>query len=133
MNVLVTWLVLAAAVWITGAVLPGVRVRGFVGALVTAAIFGLMNWAIGWLLFVLIGVGTLGLGFLLAFVTRWLVDAILLKLTAALTTRLEVRSFAWALVAALVMSGVGTALEYVVRPEAAVETTDTSAPAEVHL
>jgi len=122
MHLLISWLLLSVAVWITGLILPGFRVRGFFGAVVVAAIFGLLNLFLGWLLFVLIGIGTLGLGFLFAFITRWIVDAILLKITDAFTERLEIRSFGWALAAALIMSLVGTVGEYALqnaRPVAA--------------
>jgi putative membrane protein len=116
MHILISWLLLSVSVWITALILPGFRVRGFGGALVVAAIFGLLNWAMGWLLFVAIGLGTLGLGFLLAFITRWIVDAILLKITDWATDRLEIRSFGWALAAALVMSLLGTAADYIFHP-----------------
>jgi len=108
MHIVITWLVLSLAVWVTSLVVPGFKVRGFGGALAVAAIFGVLNWLIGWLLFVVIGLGTLGLGFLLAFLTRWIVNAILLEITDALSDKLEIRSFGWALIAALVMSLVGT-------------------------
>lgn len=113
MHTLFSWLLLSVSVWITALILPGFRVRGFGGALVVAAIFGLLNWALGWLLFVMIGVGTLGIGFFLAFITRWIVDAILLKVTDWTTDRLEIRSFGWALAAALIMSLLGTASDYI--------------------
>jgi len=113
MHTLISWLLLSVSVWVTALILPGFRVRGFGGALVVAAIFGLLNWALGWLLFVMIGVGTFGFGFLLAFVTRWVVDAILLEITDWTTDRLEIRSFGWALAAALVMSLLGTASDYI--------------------
>jgi putative membrane protein len=112
---IVSWLVLSLAVWVAALILPGFRVRGFTGALVVGALFGLLNWFLGWLLFVLIGLGTLGLGFLLAFITRWIVDAIVLKLTDSLSSRLEIRGFRWALAGALVMSAVGTIAEYFLR------------------
>ena len=111
-HIIATWLVLSVAVWLTSVLLPGFKVRGLGGVLVVAALFGILNWALGWLLFVLIGIGTLGIGFLLAFLTRWIVDAILLKITDAMTDRLEIRSFSWALAAALVMSAVGTVAEW---------------------
>jgi putative membrane protein len=95
-------------VLITAAIVPGFVVRGLGGALLTAALFGVLNVLIGWFFFVLIGIGTLGLGFLLAFVTRWLVDAIVLKIVDGITDRLTIRSFGAAFLAALVMSGLGT-------------------------
>ncbi len=50
---------------------------------------------------------TLGIGLLLSFLTHWFVNAILLKITDALTSRLDIRSFGTALIAALVMSVLG--------------------------
>lgn len=110
-SLLVSWLVLAAIVWLTAKLLPGFSIEGLGGALMVAALFGLLNVLIGWLLFVIIGIGTLGLGFILAFITRWLVDAILLKIVDSMTDRLTIKSFGRALLAALLMSGLGTLLE----------------------
>ncbi len=100
-NLIVTWLVLALAVFVTAKAIPGVRVTGFAGSLWVAAIFGALNWLLGWLLFHVIGIATLGLGYLLAFLTAWLVNAILFKLTDAITDSLSVRSFGAAALAAL--------------------------------
>jgi putative membrane protein len=115
MELLLSWLVLSFAFWLTAVILPGFEVRGVGGAIVVAAIFGALNWLLGFLLFVVIGLGTLGLGFLLAFITRWIVMAILLKLTDAVTDRLTIRSFGVAFLAALLMSAFGALGEYVVR------------------
>ncbi|MBN1961924.1 MAG: phage holin family protein [Deltaproteobacteria bacterium] len=114
MSILISWLLLSVSVWITSRILPGFQVRNFGSAIVVAAIFGLLNWLLGWLFFVAIGLGTLGIGFLLAFITRWIVNAIMLKITDLITDRLEIRSFSWALAAALIMSLLGTVGEYVV-------------------
>ncbi|MGM0576484.1 MAG: phage holin family protein [Myxococcota bacterium] len=109
MTFLLEWLVLTFAVWITALVLPGVHVRGILGAVVVAAIFGVVNFLIGWFFWALLGIGTLGLAWLLAFVTRFVVDAIVLKITDALTDRLKIDGFGWALGAALAMAFLGTA------------------------
>ncbi len=127
MEIIVSWLLLSLAVWLTGIILPGFKVKGVIGALVAGAVFGALHWAIGWVLFVLIGIGTLGIGFILAFITRWVVDAILLKITDALTDRLEIKSFGWAFIGALVISGIGSLTEYVLQ-------TNMAGPAtEIHL
>lgn len=105
---LLSWLILAVSFWVAAALLPGVRIARFGDAVVVAAIFGLVNTLLGWILFVALGVGTLGLGFLFAFLTRWVIDAILLKLTAAVTDRIAISSFGAALACALVMSATGT-------------------------
>lgn len=104
-HLLVSWLVLSLIMLLTAALLPGFRLRGFGGALVVAALFGVLNVLIGWLLFVVIGVGTLGIGFLLAFVTRLVVDAILLKAVDGLSKSLEIDGFGWAFAGAAVISG----------------------------
>jgi putative membrane protein len=80
---------------------------------VVAAIFGILNFLLGWLLFAVLVVGTLGLGLLLSFLLHWVVNAILLKITDAFTSRLDIRSFGTALIAALVMSLLGRAGLYV--------------------
>ena len=113
MAILLSWLVMTAAFWLTARVLPGFSVKGFRGALIVAAVFGIVNWLIGWLLFVVIGVASLGIGFLLAFLTRWLVNAILLKLTDSLSSNLSIRSFPTALIGALLLSLFATLTQWV--------------------
>lgn len=113
-SLLLSWLVLSLIIAATAAIVPGVTIRGFWGVVLVAALFGVLNVAVGWLLFTIIGIGTLGLGFLLAFVTRVVVNAILLKLVDAMTTRLSIASFGHALLAAVVMSGLGTLFEWII-------------------
>lgn len=104
MGLLLSWLVMSAAFWLTSLILPGFQVKGFRGAVLVAAVFGIINWLIGWLLFGLIGVVSLGIGFLLAFLTRWLVNAILLKVTDSVSSSLSIRDFRTALLGALLLS-----------------------------
>jgi len=116
MSILLSWLILSAAFWATAELLPGFELKGGAkSALVVAAIFGVINWLIGWLLFVLLGIASLGIGFLLAFITRWIVNAILLKLTDSMSSRLNIASFKTALVAALLISLFGTIGQWLVR------------------
>jgi len=115
MSLLLSWLILSLAVWITAVVLPGFHVKSMGSAFLVAAIFGILNVLIGWLFFVIIGIATLGIGFLLAFLTRWLVNAILLKITDAITDRLTIDGFGWALIGALMISVLGTVGEALVR------------------
>jgi putative membrane protein len=111
---LLNWLVLSVAFLITAKVVPGIRLSGLWDAIVVAAIFGVLNFFLGKLLYLFIGIATLGLGFLLSFLLHWFVNAILLKITDALTSRLEVQGFGTALVGALVMSLLGRVGTYVV-------------------
>ena len=112
---LLSWLVLSFAVWVTDAVLPGFHVKSFGSAILVAAIFGILNFLLGWLLFAVFTVITLGIAWLLAFITRWIINAILLVLTDKLTDHLKIDSFGWALGGALMMSLVGTLGEWLVR------------------
>lgn len=115
MELLFSWLVLSFAVWLTDAVLPGFHVKSFGSAVLVAAIFGVLNFLLGWLLFAVLAVATLGIGLLLAFITRWIVNAILLTLTDKLTDHLTIDGFRWALGGALMMSLIGTLAEALVR------------------
>ena len=108
MSILLSWLILSLAVWLTAIILPGFHVKSFTGALGVAAIFGILNFLLGWLLFAVFTIATLGLAWLLAFITRWIINALLLKLTDSLTDELTIDSFGWALGGALLMSALGT-------------------------
>jgi putative membrane protein len=113
MGLLVSWLILSFAVWATAAVLPGFHVKNFKSALIVAAIFGLLNFFLGWLLFLVFTVATLGLAWLLAFITRWIINALLLMFTDRLSGHLKVDSFGWALGGALVISIVAAVVQWV--------------------
>lgn len=115
MQLLLSWIILSVAVWLAAEILPGVHLRSFGSAFVVAAIFGILNFFLGWLFFVVFAVGTLGIALLLAFITRWIIDAILLKITDAVSDALRIDSFGWALGAALLMSVLGTVGEWLVR------------------
>ena len=93
----------------------GLHVKSPKSALIVAAIFGLLNFLLGWLLFAVFAVATLGIAWLLAFITRWIVNAILLVITDKLTDHLKIDGFRWALAGAFMMSLVGTIGEWIVR------------------
>ncbi|WP_129642506.1 phage holin family protein [Peristeroidobacter agariperforans] len=115
MRLILSWLILSLAVWLTAAVLPGFHIKGPKSAVLVAAIFGVLNFLLGWLLFAIFTVATLGLAWLLAFITRWIINAILLVIVDKLTDHLKIDGFRWALGGALVMSLVGTLGEWLVR------------------
>jgi putative membrane protein len=115
MSLLLSWLVLSLAVWITAIVLPGFHVRDAGSAIIVAAIFGVLNFLLGWLFFTVFAILTLGIAVLLAFITRWVINAILLKVTDALTDRLTIDSWGWAFGGALMMSAIGTLGEWLIR------------------
>jgi putative membrane protein len=115
MRLILSWLILSLAVWVTGALLPGFHLKNTKSALLVAAIFGLLNFLLGWLLFVILSVATLGLAWLLAFITYWLINAILLVVTDKLTDHLKIDGFGWALLGALVISATATLAEWLLR------------------
>ena len=113
MSLLLSWIILSLAFYVTAAVLPGFHIRSFGGAFVVAAIFGLLNFFLGWLLFTVFAIATLGIALLLAFITRLIVNAILLVITDKVSDALDIDGFKWALGGALmisVLSAVGDAL-----------------------
>ncbi|RAL24942.1 phage holin family protein [Lujinxingia litoralis] len=115
MGILLSWLVLTIAVWVTALLLPGFRIKGFGSAIFVAALFGVLNFLLGWLFFTIFAIGTLGLAVLLAFITRWIINAIILKIVDGITDKVTIDSFGWALGAALVMSGAGSLAEWGLR------------------
>jgi putative membrane protein len=111
-RLLIRWAVIAAAVAVASAVVSGVTIHGGIGGvLVVSAVFGLINAILGpvakLLSFPLI-VLTLGL-----FI--FVVNALMLGITAELTSRLEIHDFGAAMLAALVISGVSALLNLFVR------------------
>jgi putative membrane protein len=115
MGLLISWLVLSVAVWVTAAVLPGFKVKDFKSALIVALIFGLLNFFLGWVLFVVMSVTTLGIAWLLGVLTWWVINTLMLMLTDRLTDHLKIESFKWALLGALAISVVSALVRYVLR------------------
>jgi putative membrane protein len=113
MGLLISWLILSVAVWVTAAVLPGFHVKDFKSAIIVAAVFGLLNFFVGWLLFAAFAVVTLGLAWLFAFITRWVINALLLMLTDRLTDHLKIDGAGWAFGGALMISLVATVVQWV--------------------
>src|SRR3954466_10940054 len=101
MSLLIAWFISALAVWLTAKLLPGFQVQGFGGAVVVAALVAVLDVLLGWLIYLVLGLATLGIGFLLSVITHWVVLAILLELVDMLTKRLAIKNFGTALVASL--------------------------------
>lgn len=116
MQLAISWLVLAFGFWLATQLVDGVKVRGgFTELMIVAAIFGVLNLFLGLAIKFFLGVMSLGILFFFGFVLRVVANAVLLKFTAALTDRLQVRSFGPALVAAFIISAVGLGADQVLR------------------
>jgi putative membrane protein len=114
MSIFLSWLILSVAVWLTAMILPGFHVKSFGSAILVAALIGILDFLLGWFLFAVLTVATLGVAWLLAFITRWIINAIILKIADAMTDRLTIDGFGWALAGAFMMSALGTAGEWLV-------------------
>ncbi len=115
MSLLASWAVLTFSMFAASRLLDGIEIKGgAVDHFIVSAVFGALSFFVGWLVFLVLGVASLGLAFVFAFLTRFVVVAILLKLTSAFTKRLVVKSFGSALAASLVMAIVGTGTEWVI-------------------
>jgi putative membrane protein len=112
LNLILSWLIMSLAFWLTAVILPGFHLKSAKSAIIVAAVFGILNFLLGWLLFAIFTVVTLGIAWLLAFITRWIINAILLKLTDALTTHLRIDNFGWALLGALLISAISTVAQW---------------------
>ncbi len=107
-RLVLSWLVSAVALFIAAWIVPHVEIQTFLGALATAAAIAVLNAALLPLVAAVRLPFTLVLGFLVVLV----LDALMLLAAASITERgIEVTSFWWALLTALIASGVSVALE----------------------
>ena len=106
MGFLLQWLVSGVAVVIAAYLLPGVAVEGFLAALVTALILGLVNAVIRPILILL----TLPLTILTLGLFTLVINALMVLLAAAIVPGFAVLGFWWALLFGIVLAIVNFAL-----------------------
>lgn len=110
LHLLVSWFLSALALWLVARIIPGIAVAGFGTALIAAAVIAVVNATAGVALKIVtfpLTVLTLGL-FLL------LVNALLLKLAAALVPGFEVRGCLSAIIGSVVLTLLTSLLRYLV-------------------
>src|SRR5437764_7807908 len=110
LHLLLVWFLTAVAVFLAAAVVPGVHVGSFADALVAAVVIGALNAVLP------PAVAALRLPFtlILGFVVILLLDALILLLASHIdSSSLQVASFGWALLAALVISALILMLEVI--------------------
>lgn len=113
MRLLVRWLVNAVSLMIVAYFVPGFEVRGFVAALIAALIIGFVNSTLGLVLKVLtfpLTILTLGL-FLIV------INAIMLKMAAAITPGFAVLNWTAAFIGAILLSLISSFLHWLVRDD----------------
>jgi putative membrane protein len=110
---LVRWAILAAAFAVTSWVLSGIEITGgFLGYVWVSALFGIVNAVLGTILRLL----TLPLTLVTLGLFSVLVNAILLNITDALSSRLTIDEFWWtAIWAAIILAVASIVLELFVR------------------
>jgi uncharacterized membrane protein YvlD (DUF360 family) len=110
LRLLLSWLLSAAALLIAAAIVPGVAVEGFGGAVVAALLIAVLNAILPPI------VAALRLPFmaLLGFVAVLVLDALMLLLASEIRPEaISVDNFGWALLAALVAAAVGVVLDVI--------------------
>jgi len=107
---LIHWLITTIAILIAAYLLPGVTVKGFFAALVTALVLGLINTFIRPILLIL----TLPINILTLGLFTFVINALLIMLTSAVVPGFDVRNFWWALLFSLVLSLIKWALNAIV-------------------
>ena len=111
MRLLVRWLINAMSLLIVAYVVPGFELHGFGAALIAAVIFGLVNATLGLFLKVItfpLTIVSFGL-FLIV------INAVLLKMAAAVTPGFIVHTWRAALLGAIVLSLVSTFLHWLIK------------------
>ncbi len=110
MRLIVRWLVNAISLLIVAHFVSGFEVRGFVAALIAAIVIGFVNSTLGLLLKILtfpLTILTLGL-FLIV------INALMLKLAAAITPGFYVRDWTAALLGAILLTIISSLLHWLV-------------------
>jgi uncharacterized membrane protein YvlD (DUF360 family) len=112
-SILLAWSSATLGLWVASRMLDRVRLTSFGDAVWAGALLGVLQWALSGPLFVLLGIGTLGIGFLFWFLTRWVVGAWIIKITSGLSSRLQVDGFFPALLTSFIVSVTGAVLRIV--------------------
>lgn len=109
LSLLVTWLLSALSVMIMAFLMPGIHVSGFSGALIAAVAIGVVNALIKPLLqLITLPITFLTLGFFLL-----IVNAICLEIADWLAgTALEIDSFGWAFLGAILLAIVSSVVNH---------------------
>lgn len=95
---IINWIILSLAFAGVSYLMPSITVRDTKSTLIVSAIYAVLSAIVGKILFLLFGIGTLGLAWLLGFITWWIIGALMLLLTDKLTSRFSVKNFKTALI-----------------------------------
>jgi len=105
-NILINLLVTGIAVVISSYILPGVKVDGFLTAVVVGVVLGIVNSILKPVLVIL----TLPITILTLGLFTFVINALLVMLVSAIVPGFKVDGFLWALIFSVVLSLVGSFL-----------------------
>lgn len=117
MRLLVRWLINAVSLLIVAYIVPGFELRGFGAALIAAIVFGFVNATLGLVLKIItfpLTIVSFGL-FLIV------INAIMLKMAAAVTPGFAVHGWTAALIGAIVLSLVSAFLNWLIKDNRRIE------------
>ena len=114
-NLAISWGILTLGFVAAGALVPGFKVKDWKGGMVAAAIFGVLSVTLGTLLFVVFGLGSLGLAWLFDGVTTLVISIILIKIADAMSDSVEVDGILPAALASIVIAVVKTVAAILLR------------------
>lgn len=114
MSMVIAWVAASLGLWIASKTLNDVRLASVGDALWGGALLAVLQWALTWLFSVAIGIGTLGLGFVFWFITRWIASALVIMLASKLSSRFDVRGFWPALFTAFIVSAAGSVVRWLI-------------------
>lgn len=100
MNILARWLLSALSISVTAYILPGVHINDFFAALAAAFILGIINITIKPLLILL----TLPITFITLGLFTFVINALMIMLSAQFVPGFGVDSFWWALLFSVILS-----------------------------
>ena len=107
-HLLVNWLISAVSLMIVAAIVPGIQIDGFGTALIAAVVIGLVNATLGFFLKVL----TFPLTLITLGAFLFVINALMLKVAAALLPGFRVKGFMPALLGAILLSLVHIVLRW---------------------
>jgi uncharacterized membrane protein YvlD (DUF360 family) len=110
---LIAWATASLGLWLSARLLDGVRLASFGDAIWAGALLGVLQWALKWPLLAILGIGTFGLAIVFYyFITRWVISAIVILITAKVSSRLDVDGFWNALFTAFIVAVTGSVLQW---------------------
>ncbi len=107
---LVNWLITAVSLLIVAAIVPGIEIAGFGTAMIAAVVIGLVNATLGFVLKIL----TFPLTLITLGAFLFVINALMLKLAAAVLPGFRVKGFLPAILGAVLLSLVHMVLRWVI-------------------